>query len=252
MSSKKLNYGVFLYNNLRKKIASLNYHLCSEIWVVHKSLEIGCNNSNISGQSISGIKIFLPQLKTPFYEVPTGYDSDFWTSSKEVKIQNSILTVANINDEKIFNRKGLPLFLLLAKKLKNYNFIIAGVSKKMISKITKSENVRIIGKLNSEELKSLYSKSNFYFQGSFIEGLPNVLCEAMLCECIPIGHSVFGIKDAIGNTGLLFQNHNQVELIEDFIKTNHNNLGLKARNRIQKLYPISKRIRRFKMLLNEI
>ena len=67
------------------------------------------------------------------------------------------------------------------------------------------KNVKILGKQNGQQLKTLYGLNEFYFQGSKIEGLPNVLCEAMLCECIPLGNRVFGIPNAIGDTGIIFE-----------------------------------------------
>ena len=96
-------------------------------------------------------------------------------------------------------------------------------------------------------MKELYQNTKFYFQGSRLEGLPNSLCEAMLCGCVPIGSKVFGIPDAIGNTGILFDTEKDLEQIVEFVNSD---LGVynfsKARNRIIKKYDFSKRVEKIK------
>lgn len=51
-----------------------------------------------------------------------------------------------------------------------------------------------------------------FVQASITEGMPNTLCEAMLCECIPVGSNVNGIPDAIGNTGVIIKKRDVTEL----------------------------------------
>ncbi len=96
-------------------------------------------------------------------------------------------------------------------------------------------------------MKQLYQNTKFYFQGSRLEGLPNAVCEAMLCGCIPIGSRVFGIPDIIGNTGLLFDTEKDLVQVKDFILSG---LGEKeskqARKRIISKFNISKRIEKIK------
>ena len=96
------------------------------------------------------------------------------------------MTVANITDKRTFERKGIPLFLYLAEQLPDYQFTLAGM-KYQLKTNSFPRNIKILGKQNGQQLKSLYGLNEYYFQGSKIEGLPNVLCEAMLCECIPLG-----------------------------------------------------------------
>ncbi len=251
ISYKELNYGVFQKKNIRSKIASIIYHSASEIWAVHKSLIYGCENSKKVLNIDSGIKSFLKNLKTEIKEVPTGYDFSFWKSKNKRRNKNTILTVANIDNYQTFKRKGLPQFIDLANKLNNFSFTIAGLSKKMILKIDKPKNLTLIGKLNSNQLLKLYSNNYYYYQGSIIEGLPNVLCEAMLCECIPIGNNIFGIPDAIGNTGFIFKGFKEIDKVKDFLESEIVLNGKNARERIKIKYPLSKRVYRFNNLLSE-
>ena len=251
VSYKELKYGVFQKRNLRSKIASLIYNYATEIWVVHKSLKNGCKNSKNLLNIDSGIKTFLKNLNTEIKEVPTGYDFSFWKPKKTTRNKKTILTVANIDNFQTFKRKGLPQFIELARNLNNFKFTIVGLSKKMILEIEKPKNITLIGKVNSNKLVELYSENFFYYQGSIIEGLPNVLCEAMLCECIPIGNNVFGISDAIGDTGFIFQGFKELNKVKIFLQSKIDLNGKKARERIKKKYPLSKRVNTYKILLGE-
>ncbi|MDA0985606.1 MAG: glycosyltransferase family 4 protein [Bacteroidetes bacterium] len=252
VSSNRLKHGIFLKKNFRQRLARWNYTQAKEIWVVHKSLEEGCSAAKSQEGTESGIRYFIPNLKTNIRVVPTAYDSKYW-KRETPKQPHSILTVANISDTRTFHIKGIPLFLRLAKALPDHRFTIAGIKNLEIHKVSFPDNINLIGTLDSDALIQLYSQHHFYFQGSKIEGLPNVLCEAMLCECIPIGTNVFGIPEAIGDTGFIFNETEGLENVCAFVKEFEDNLdaGRLARKRIEKKYPLSFRTKAFQTLIKQ-
>lgn len=248
VSDLTFSYGLFSQNNFRQKLARMNFKMAHQIWVVDDSLAVGCIEAKQQEQINSGIKTFMPHLKTTIQTVPTGYDPTFWKCTTK-KIPQTILTVANIPDSRTFYRKGIDLFLKLANALPHHKFTLAGLSFTIPSEINFPKNVTLLGKLNAKELLAVYSSHAFYFQGSRVEGLPNVLCEAMLCECIPLARNVFGMPKAVNNTGFLFNPHQDWKALIQFIETATPSLGKKARQRIQKAFHQEMRSKAFERIL---
>ena len=121
VSSKSLVYGIFLKKNLRQSLARLNYKRCDQIWVVHSTLRDGCPKAKEDSATRSGIRTFMPELTTPIQEVPTAYDNSFWRLESDKK-PKSVITVANISDSRTLERKGIPLFIDLARSLPDFSF----------------------------------------------------------------------------------------------------------------------------------
>ena len=72
----------------------------------------------------------------------------------------------------------------------------------------------------------------------------------MLCECIPIGSSYFGIPHAIGDTGLTFKHSNSIQTVVEFIVGNkEKDLSFRARQRIVNYFNFDSRKEQFKKLL---
>ena len=251
VSCPKLNYGIFLKENLRQFLARWNYKQANQIWVVHQSLAKGCVNAREQDGTQSGIQNFIPEVALSIREVPTAYDPTFWKKEGE-KNEKGILTVANISDERTYLRKGIPLFIKLAERLPEYQFTIVGIQNPSANQRELPKNIKLVGTLDRVALKKQYSQHQFYVQGSKVEGLPNGLCEAMLCECIPIGTNVFGIPEAIGSTGYILDATDNLESLTSFIKAIEDPifLGKQARKRIKNQYPISRREKAFKNVLN--
>ena len=83
--------------------------------------------------------------------------------------------------------------------------------------------------------------------GAKLRLIPNSVCEAMLCGCLPIGSRVFGIPDIIGNTGILFDTEKDLDQIKDYIMLDTGEKESKfARNRIISKFDISRRTEKIK------
>ena len=244
---KQNRHGLFFKKGIRSTLAKINYSLVSEIWVVHKSLEEGCRYAKEKFNIISGVRSFTNNKKLVIKEISTGYDVRFWDYDRNNE-KIGVMTAAYFSDERVINIKGLKIFNELASLLPDIPFTVIGEAKIQIDKfINLNPNVNVLGVQTRTQMKQLYQNNKFYFQGSRLEGLPNSVCEAMLCGCIPIGSKVFGIPDIIGNTGILFDNENDLVQVKDFMLSGIGDKDSKeARNRIISKFDISRRIEKIK------
>lgn len=186
--------------------------------------------------------------------VPTGYDDKIFKPGG-IK-ENLVLTVALSPDWNRVRLKGLDTFVKAAKFLPDVKFSVIGVIKEAKEKLQSiaSPNVELMEPLYQERLISYYQKAKVYCQLSMREGLPNTVCEAMLCECIPVGTHIEGIHTAIGDTGF-YVDYGDVEGTVQAIKkalSSTDKLGQKAREHIQNNFNFEKRKHILKSLFNEL
>ncbi len=168
----------------------------------------------------------------------TGYNADVFTpGAKKEKI---VLTVAGGNTLQRIRLKGVDIFVQVAQNMPEYRFIIVGIGEKGKNHLGPlPENVSIIGKMPQEKLIAYYQKASIYAQFSMREGLPNVVCESMLCSCVPVGFDVGGTPIAIGDAGYIIK-EKTVENAVVAIRAAMNcvdELGPQARERIIRKFP---------------
>jgi len=250
VSDAENQYGLFYRSGIRRIMARQNFKWVRQLWAVDESLLTGCPTAVVQNGIRSGLNTFAPDQLKKATTVPTAYDSSFWTKKNHKKVPKSILTVGLFTDKRVAIRKGVPLFLELAGQCPDFRFTIVGEEYASLSShFTFPPNVTLYPKASPQELQKQFGTHQFYFQGSRVEGLPNVLCEAMLCECIPIGRAVFGIPKAIGDTGFLFTSSNDFPALIKFLRSVDTQKGIAARERMIELFSIAKRAAAFEKFL---
>ena len=224
---RHLNYGSFK-NPLRA--------FCAKFSIKNASLNLAVSD-NIAFEAQERV----PNAKIQI--VYTGYDENKYYPSSEKK-ENLILTVANADSHKRIEIKGIDLFIEVASLLSEYQFMIIGVNKNALDLFHPlPTNLVIKKRVSDADLLRYYQLAKVYAQFSIREGFPSAICEAMLCQCIPVGANRGGIPIAIGDSGFLFDKRDRNEAAQMIRIAMHSDetLGKKARERIIKNFSVKHR-----------
>jgi glycosyltransferase involved in cell wall biosynthesis len=258
VSIPQIAYGVFYKKNLRYALARLSYKLANLILPVDQSLIKGRNfYADPTGMGYAvGVKHYAGNVKADFIVLPTGYDASNWRSIETINRENAVITIATANTQQTYVLKGLDMFVEMARMLPQTSFTLIGLGNELAAYVEtiKPQNLNIVGFVPNEQLPEWLSAHKVFAQLSLSEGLPNTLCEAMLCECIPVGTNVNGIPAAIGETGfIVFKNdiYEAKHAIESALNDDTNK-GIQARNRIIQLFPKKQRHDKLSAILHQL
>lgn len=253
VSFPSIKYG-HMRRNCLGRITRWSYRLATHIAAVHKSLLFCEYTYQDRDHRHQGILAFCPGLRTETSEIPYGYEVDFFRNVAAAKTPDSFITVAiGANDPARFQLKGIDLVVWAARRFPHYTFTVVG--NELPQQAPLPPNLQTIGVVDAERLRALYSAHEFYLQLSISEGFPNAPCEAMLCECIPIGSPVGALPDIIGDTGFILMQRNRellAALIEQAVNSDKARLGRAARQRIIELFPLERRERELTALVERL
>lgn len=239
-SIPELNYGLFHKKNTRQFFGVLTYKLSDYILPVDESLIKSINYYfNSEGVKV-GVKNYVPNLNAKIKVIPTDFDYNYW-KKEDVKKEKSVIAYGYAPNMQKFIGKGNDLLIEAAKEMPDTTFNIYGLSNLMLNYASKStpKNVKLHGNLNKENIIKELSKHKVYALFSMSEGMPNSLCEAMLCECISVGSNVGGIKNIIGDCGYILNYKNvdeAVNLLNQALES-ESQASICSRERIIKKFP---------------
>jgi len=211
--------------------------------------------TTIAEERIQGIIHYNPRVKPErIIVVNNGYDSSIWFREPGTSKEPIAVTTAILREEKTFKRKGIDYFIALCGHFPDHKFIVIGMDDDLRRRIIGEPpgNLEVFSFLGNNEIRKIYSRAKVYVQLSITEGMPNALCEAMLCECIPVGSNVNGIPNIIGDTGYLVFSQDINEMREKIGRAflSGNELGKRARERIRNEFSIEKRRKKLRDIIN--
>ncbi|MEO8513193.1 MAG: glycosyltransferase family 4 protein [Ignavibacteria bacterium] len=250
----EINTGVYVGRTLPQRIrmfcVKFSLNNCSVILTVDETLIENVNDyiySDIPGKKPlqDGIKHFIPSLKSKIKPLYLGFDPGIFRRNENIKKEYSVVTAGLIVNDNEYRRKGIDLLIEAAKIMPDVRFIFIGLNDEYIDYFQKLnlKNAVLNKKVEYDELISEYSKAKVFAQISMFEGMPSAICEAMLCECIPVGSNVNGIPKVIGNCGYIVKNRNVNEIVQKLYEALNSpeELGIEARKHIISNFSLEKR-----------
>jgi glycosyltransferase involved in cell wall biosynthesis len=236
----EIGYGAVIDPRGKSYVEKIKYVLknADSVLTVDESLKIDAiKNFNIDGTNIQ--------------TVPTGYDHEKF--KPRGRKENLVITVGYIKNDTI-KRKGLETFIKAAYYVPDAKFVLIGkfmdTSIEDLKRLA-PKNVEFAGFVSDESLVQCYQRAKVYCQLSLYEGLPNALCEAMLCECVPVGTRVCGIPSAIGETGFYVpccDPKATAEAVKLALKAE----GKDARTRIKNMFSLERREKEIKKIIVDL
>lgn len=231
----EINYGAMINPKSTRKVKYVLEN-ADRILTVDDSLKVDAiNNAEVNGENIQ--------------TVHTGYDPSKWKC--DGKKENVVITVGYVNWS-VMKRKGFETFVKSAEFVPNAKFVLVGKHVDSSIDYLKSiapSNVEFTGFVADEELLKWYQRAKVYCQLSRYEGLPNALCEAMLCECVPVGTRYCGIPTAIGDVGFNVPYGAPKATAKAIKEAFNSDKGKDARERIKKMFPFEKREKELKWII---
>ena len=247
-------YGVY-HRKTRGKWAKYAIRRASLILPNNPGLVYNRNDYEPGITRQGGIDVFVPERKGEVRVLFNGFYTDYWIPAKEPKHNDLVITVAYISNVRTFHIKGVKDFISAATDLPDLEFRLIGANQDLLLSWAPElpGNLTVIESLRRDELLQQYQEAKVFCLLSITEGMSNVLCEAMLCECIPVVSDVNFNAEIVGESGFVIKSR-QPDLIRDAIRkavSADPGKGREARKRVEENYSMKRREKELVGILNE-
>lgn len=211
-------------------------------WTMRRATHL-MTNSEYSRREI-GANIGIPRNRVqvvhhgvpdPFGELPAGP-------------REHLVVTVGIVEQRNLERKGLLPFVLAARLLPDVQFVVAGNwDDDSVDELraAASDNVKLSGWIEQDELEALYRRASVYVQASRHEGFGLSVAEAMLAGCIPVVSEAGALPEVVGEAGVVMSGDAPTpdEIADGVRKALALDQGARerARRRIVERFPLSMR-----------
>ena len=192
-----------------------------------------------------GIDFFVPHRKGSVRVLYNGYRTDFWVPATSPKKPGLVITVAYVDNIRTYRIKGLNDFIGAARQLPDLEFRLIGSGQEQLLTWEGElpANLAVMNALEPEVLLQHYQEAKVFCLLSLTEGMSNVLCEAMLCECVPVVSDVNFNAGLVGDSGFVVAQRDPSLIVEAIRKASEaaHDHGKKARKRIAENFSLERR-----------
>jgi glycosyltransferase involved in cell wall biosynthesis len=235
-------YKDFNYGSFAKK---------SRAFVTKASLNMASLNISVSKYVQRRLKVITKSKSLLIYNCISLKNSNKLKGIE--KDGKTVLTVANIDNIQNYYIKGIDIFIELAKRMKEYNFVAIGIKNQILKGVDLPNNLRVIKKIPQGQLFKYYEKASFYLQLSRRESFGIALAESVYFGCYPIVTKVGGMPEVIGTYGT--QVKGDILEIVHVIKKHREKESFASdggKNRIEQKFNEAERSKNLLFVINEI
>lgn len=227
---------------------------------VHASLMRRTQAYSTKAPSEQGLLAFGPRIRSPWTVIPYGFDAQFWNPGQGYgrdPVRFICVPGAASPTNRLHMLKGVDLVLKMAARMVSARFSIVGVADPD-AYTDAPQNVEFHDRVDAVTLRELYRKASFHLQLSLSEGMPNALCEAMLCGCIPLVSKISSMPDIVEGIGFVLDRDAPAmgaTLIQKMLALTAAERDLRskaARNRIAQEYTMSQRLNALTSVLQDV
>lgn len=201
-SIPELDYGQFRKWPL-SWATSMSMRLAKRVVVADEGLLHTQNTYSGSRVVEQGLRVFVPDLRTPVSVIPHGLDAEKWPLGEGARDIDVLTVAVGLASARVRRIKGVDLLLEVASRMSELRFVVVGLSGDGVVPIP--GNVIAYPEVSPEVLRSLYQRAKCYAQLSRTESFGVALVEAMLSGCIPVVSPVGAMPAIIGDTGCVVQ-----------------------------------------------